>query len=274
MTETPGTEPGQTPGRRPAERYPFLDHPGPIPFAHRGGIDYPPNAGIENTVAAFANAIDLGYRYIETDVHATADGKVVVFHDHTLDRVTDASGPIAARTLDELRKVRVGGKEPIPTLEEILATFPDIRFNIDVKVAAVIRPMAEVVEAMKAHDRICVSAFSGRRLRRARRLLPRVASGLEPSGVALRRMPLPRFLTTLLVADTPCIQVPPRWGAFQIVTPTFVDRAHAAGKQVHVWTIDDAAEIHRLLDLGVDGIMTDRPDILRDTLIERGQWVS
>lgn len=257
-----------------SRHYPFLDHPGPIPFAHRGGALYAPNIGIENSMAAFANAIELGYRYLETDVHATADGVLIAFHDPTLDRVTDRTGRIADLPYAEVARARIAGREPIPTLADILGTWPDIRVNIDVKHENAIRPLAETVAKTNAHDRICVSSFSGHRVKAVHRLLgPRVVTGAAPLGVALLTLPLPHLLGRLLLSDAACVQVPLSFRGYRIVTPGFIARAHALGKQVHVWTIDDPVVMNDLLDMGVDGIITDRIDILRDVLTTRGQWV-
>jgi glycerophosphoryl diester phosphodiesterase len=257
----------------PSRNYPFLDHDGPLAFAHRGGATYAPNVGIENSMAAFANAVELGYRYLETDVHATADGVLVAFHDDDLDRVTDRTGRIGDLPWSEVAKARIGGREPIPTLEDILGTWPDIRVNIDVKEENAIRPLVEAVVKTDAHDRICVSSFSGHRIKAVRRLLgPRVATGLAPAGVAVLALPLPRWLAAVLVSHAPCVQVPIGYRDLRLVTPGFVARAHALGKQVHVWTIDDPARMNALLDIGVDGLITDRIDLLRDVLVARGQW--
>lgn len=255
-------------------KYAFLDHPGPIPFAHRGGAGIPENVGIENTIRAFANAVQLGYRYLETDVHATSDGVPIVFHDHTLDRVTDHHGVVAALSLAEARQVSVGGVEPIPTLVEALETFPEARFNIDVKTELVVPPLVDIVNRMNARDRVCISSFSGRRLLLVRRMLgPGVATSLSPREIATRLLPSPLSLAQRLTTAGPCVQVPVGYGKLRIVTPDFLTRVHAAGKQVHVWTINDAGSMHELFDMGVDGIITDRPDILREVLAERGQWV-
>jgi hypothetical protein len=167
------------------------------------------------------------------------------------------------------------GREPIPLLEDILGTWPDARVNIDVKEANAIEPLVRVVERTNAYGRICVSSFSGRRIKRARKLLgPEVASGLAPLGIALVRLPLPHILGRLLVADVPCVQVPVSYYGFRVLTRGFVNLAHALGKQVHVWTVDDPDEMRALLDLGVDGLITDRIDTLRDVLTERGQWAT
>lgn len=218
---------------------------------------------------AFANAVELGYRYLETDVHSTADGVLVAFHDDTLDRVTDRNGRIADLPWSEVSRARIGGREPIPRLEEILDAWPRVRVNIDVKEAQAIAPLAAVVGRTNAEERVCVGSFSWSRMRQARRALgPGVATSFTPLDVLLLMIPLP---LGALIAGAPCVQVPARRDGLRIVTRPFVERAHRMGRQVHVWTVDDAAEMRELLDLGVDGLMSDRIDVLRDVLAERGR---
>jgi glycerophosphoryl diester phosphodiesterase len=253
----------------------FLDAPTPLAFAHRGGATYPPNVGVENSMAAFRRAIDMGYRYLETDVHATADGVLVAFHDDTLDRVTDRHGLVAELPWAEVSRARIGGREPIPRLEELLEAWPRARLNIDVKAEAAIEPLVDVLARAAAGDRVCVSSFSGRRLRRLRRLLgPDVATSFAPPDVARLMLPLPAWLARAVLVDARCVQVPVSNGRVRIVTPAFVQRAHRLGRHVHVWTVDGADEMRALLDIGVDGLMTDRIDVLRDVLVERGRWPS
>jgi glycerophosphoryl diester phosphodiesterase len=263
---------------RPRTGFPFLDdgldQPGSVlAFAHRGGALHPEIEGLENTMAAFQHAVDLGYTYLETDVHATRDGALLAFHDAVLDRVTEREGPIAELEYAEVAEALIGGREQIPTLASLLEKFPDARFNIDLKSEAAVQPLVALVESMQAHDRVCVGAFSPRRIRRFRALVgDRVATAATPPGVVAFR-----FLPTValpVVRRNPAavLQVPHRRGPLAVVTRELVARAHALGKHVHVWTIDDPAEMHELLDLGVDGLMTDRTDLLRDVLIERGQW--
>jgi glycerophosphoryl diester phosphodiesterase len=257
--------------RQPAlPAYAFLDHHGPIAFAHRGGAA----SGLENSLTAFARAVDLGYRYLETDVHATADGVLLAFHDHTLDRVTDRRGRVADLPWAEVRRARIGGSEPIPTLEELLGTWPDVRVNIDVKDSPAIGPLSEVIRRTSALDRVCVASFSERRLTAVRRLLgPRLCTALGPRRVALLRAASShRLMHAMAPRRIPCAQVPDRLGLLRVVTPRLVDLAHGQGLRVHVWTVDDAAEMRRLLDLGVDGIMTDQIDTLRQVLLDRGCW--
>ncbi|MPZ61859.1 MAG: glycerophosphodiester phosphodiesterase [Propionibacteriales bacterium] len=259
---------------RTAGDFAYLDHEAPLAFAHRGGALYPPNVGIENSMAAFQAAVDLGYRYLETDVHATVDGVVLAFHDSSLDRTTDGSGQVAGLTYDEVSGCKIGGREKIPTIAELLVTWPDVRLNIDVKEPGAIEPLIRVLRQHRAFDRVCLASFSIRRIHRIRRLAgPDVATAYGPFGVAALWLAPGRALRRwLLRRPVPCVQVPRRVGPFELVTEGFVNRAHELGRQVHVWTVDDATEMRELLDLGVDGIITDRIDTLREVLTSRGQW--
>ncbi|MGW5129501.1 glycerophosphodiester phosphodiesterase [Streptomyces sp. NPDC004069] len=248
--------------------HPYLDHPGPIPFAHRGGAA----DGLENTVAQFRQAARLGYRYMETDVHATADGRLVAFHDTTLDRVTDGAGRIADLPWDEVRQARVAGREPVPLFAELLETFPEVRWNVDVKAEPALRPLLDLIEQTNAWDRVCVGSFSEARVVRALRLAgPRLATSYGTRGVLalrLRSWGLPAVPRRSAVAA----QVPVSQYGVPVVDRRFVRTAHARGLQVHVWTINEPALMHRLLDLGVDGIMTDHIDTLRKVMEDRGVW--
>jgi glycerophosphoryl diester phosphodiesterase len=265
---------------RPRTGFPFLDtgldQPGSVlAFAHRGGAFHPEIEGLENTLAAFRHAVELGYRYLETDVHATRDGVLLAFHDRALDRVTDRTGSIADLPYDEVADALVGGREQVPTLARLLEEFPHARFNIDIKSAAAVEPLAELIEAHGSHDRVCVGSFSERRLARFRRRIgPRVATSCGPVAVGvIRAAPGRAGVDVLTRGRGDVLQVPHRRGRLTVVTEEFVARAHRTGRPVHVWTVDDPAEMHHLLDLGVDGIMTDRTDVLRDVLEQRGQWM-
>lgn len=251
----------------------YLDAPTPLPIAHRGGAKLPANAGLENTLVAFRNATELGYRFLETDVHASRDGVVFAFHDETLDRVTDQQGAIAELSADEVRGARIGGSEPVPELSELLKAFPQARFNIDVKSDHAVEPTLDVLRSHDALARVCLAAFSGKRLSRIRELEPAVATSLAPNEVALLRLaPLAALQSLGARRGAVCVQVPRTRYGITVVNSAFVRRAHACGLQVHVWTIDDASAMTELLGLGVDGIVTDRPDRLRDVLHERGEW--
>ena len=244
----------------------FLDHPPPLAFAHRGGSSHFP----ENSWKAFEHAAGLGYTYLETDVHATADGTVVAFHDKTLDRVTDSKGAIASLTAAQVATARIAGTEPIPLLADLLMAWPDRRFNLDVKDEPVIAPLVAVLRDTNAWDRVCITSFSGRRLAATRRLLPRpVCMATPPAAVAAIKAGMPAGILARQFArlGIRCAQVPVR-----VVTGSFVRRCHAAGLQVHVWTVNDPAVMASMLDLGADGIMTDQTATLRDVLLSRGQW--
>ncbi|MFG3104202.1 glycerophosphodiester phosphodiesterase [Streptomyces sp. NPDC048182] len=249
-------------------RHPYLDHPGPIAFAHRGGSA----DGLENTARQFRRAVAAGYRYLETDVHATRDGRLVAFHDDTLDRVTDGAGRIAELPWDEVRHARVGGAEPVPLFEELLSTLPGARWNIDVKAEAALAPLLELIERTAAWDRVCVGSFSEGRVARARRLAgPRLATSYGTRGVLALRL-RSWGLPVLPLRSAVAAQVPESHAGVPVVDRRFVRAAHARGVAVHVWTVNDPARMHRLLDLGVDGIMTDHIDTLREVMADRGVW--
>jgi glycerophosphoryl diester phosphodiesterase len=257
-----------------ADQHPFFDNGGlPLAFAHRGGALTGDNLGLENTMLAFESAVRLGYRYVETDVHATADGRLIAFHDPTLDRTTDRLGRITDLTYDQVSRALIGGREALPLLHEVLTSWPELRLNVDAKSAGAIDPLVRVVTEHRAWHRVCLASFSPVRLRRIRSALgPRVATSYSALGVAGLRL-LPTALARRVVAgEGHAAQVPVRRGPLDVVTPAFVARAHELGKHVHVWTVDEPAEMRRLLDLGVDGIMTDRIDLLRDVLVARGSW--
>ncbi|RYP87100.1 glycerophosphodiester phosphodiesterase [Nocardioides guangzhouensis] len=261
--------------KRPRTGYAYLDEPrGVLAFAHRGGAFHPEIEGLENSLAAFRHAVDLGYRYLETDVHVTRDGVLMAFHDRVLDRVTDGTGEVARLSRDEIREARIGGRENVPTLGELFDTFPGVRFNIDIKAPGAVRPLADFLAAREAWDRVLVGSFRPRSLEEFRSLTDgRVATGAHPrEAAAYAGLPSGRLAAALTRGGPVAVQVPYRRGRVAITTAGLVRRAHAAGLHVHVWTIDDPAEMHELLDLGVDGLMTDRTDILRDVLVERGQW--
>ena len=251
----------------------YLAGQGPRAFAHRGW-HVGDLAGCENTLAAFQRAVDEGYRYLETDVHATADGVLVAFHDFRLDRVTDSRGRIQDLTWDQIRGALIGGREPIPLMAEVLDRFPQTRFNIDPKSDRAVAPLIDLLRVSGAVDRVGLGSFSDRRLATLRAALgPSVAMSLGPQAVG-RLAGGARLGLTSNPAPAVAAQVPVRFGLIPVVTAGFVQAAHRAGIEVHVWTVDRATEMHQLLDLGVDGIMTDRPDTLREVLVDRGQWAA
>lgn len=260
--------------------HPFLAHSGaagePVAMAHRG---FSPE-GAENSMAAFRAAVALGYRYLEADVHTTADGVLLLFHDETLDRVTDGSGRVSELSAETVAKARIAGTEPVPLLAELVEEFPEVRLNLDVKDWNSVETLAAAIEQYGLHDRVLIASFSDRRRRAVLRRLSRPAA--SSAGMASNALfvllgpllpaPLLRRVAARALRDVHALQVPVRYGAVTVVTAGFVRRAHRHGLHVHVWTINEPAEMHRLLDLGVDGIVTDRADLLKAVLQERGQW--
>ena len=227
-------------------------------------------------MAAFRAAVELGYRYLETDVHTTADGVLLVFHDPSLDRVTDGTGRISRLPAGTVATARIGGREPIPLFRELASAFPGVRLNLDVKDWSSVPSLAAAIEQHGVHDQVLVASFSDRRRRAVQNRLSRpVAGSAGIVGNALFTVlgpVLPARAIRRALRGVHALQVPVRYGAIRVVTPGFVRRAHRHGLQVHVWTINDPAEMRRLLDLGVDGIVTDRADLLKQVLQDRGQW--
>ena len=258
----------------------FLSQPGPVAVAHRGGAGEAP----ENTLEAFEIAITLGYTYIETDAHLTRDGVLVAFHDERLDRVTDRRGAIAELGIAEVEAADAGyrfspdggGSFPfrgrgirVPRLEETLMRWPAVRVNIDPKSDTCVGPLAALLDRLDAWERVCVGSFSDRRLRRIReRGHGRACTSMGPRAVALARLVSTFGAMPRLGAD--CIQVPLRRGPVPIVTKRFVEAAHRARLAVHVWTINDEDTINELLDLGVDGVMSDRIRLLGEVFARHG----
>jgi len=247
----------------------------PLALAHRGFS----REGLENSTAAFRAAVGLGITHLETDARATADGTVLLFHDDTLDRVTDARGRISGLSAAQVSRAKIGGREAIPLLEDILREFPDARLNIDVKDRHAVAPLAGVIERCAAHERVLITSFSDRRRRAVlQRLSRRTASsaGIFLTAVfALAGPILPRRWLAKMMHDVDALQVPVRYGPLELLTPGFLARARRLGLQVHVWTVNDPGEMERLLDLGghgVDGIVTDRADLLKEVFEKRGQW--
>jgi glycerophosphoryl diester phosphodiesterase len=242
----------------------YRDARGPLAIAHRGGA----GLAAENTLEAFARSYGLGLRYLETDVRMSADGELVAFHDARLGRVTDDSGLLRRRTMAELSELAVLGGGPIVSLAELLSRFPDARFTIDVKEPRTIAPLAALLRETEAAHRVCIAGMRGGWLARLRELTsPELTTALswrELARLAARSAPTDR--------DGVFAHVPLRLGRMRVYTDELLTRAHGRGIRVIVWTVNDSTTMHRLLDRGVDGIITDRPDVLREVLLARGQW--
>lgn len=230
----------------------------------------------ENSMAAFQYCVDLGYRYLETDVQLTADGVVVAFHDLSLNRLTGLAGRIADTRWDELAEIKNDTVPAISRLDDILDTWPQINLNIDAKTADVVEPLADLVVRRSAQSRVCLTSFSDARIARLRTLVgPDAITGVGRAGVGLlRAASYAGRRGTMLQTPGHCVQVPVTVRGKTLVDARFVTLVHELGKQVHVWTIDDPDEMSRLIDMQVDGIMTDRPEVLKQVLQKRGFWTT
>lgn len=242
-------------------------------LAHRGLVPHDAEGIVENSLAALAAAQAAGVSYVESDCHLTADGVVVLFHDDDLSRVTRDQRPIRdvpIRELDELMSTRGG----LVTLAQAFDAFPTLRFNLDVKAEDAADPVGR--EVARHSERVLLTSFSDARRRRA--LAAAAQEGGDPAtsagtsttarvvaAVASRSARLVRRA----LAGVDALQVPERRGRVRIVTPRLIDAVHRAGAEVHVWTVNDPDDMRRLLDLGVDGLVTDRADVARDVVLAR-----
>jgi len=235
-------------------------------------------------MAAFQGAVQLGCRYLETDLHTTRDGAMVTIHDDTVDRISDGSGPVHALSLAELKRLDAGyrfspdggqtfpfrGKGvTVPTLAEVTQAFPDIYLNLDIKQKEppMVEALVTFIEEQGTQDRILVGSFDEGILKEFRqRTGDRVATSAASQEARLFWLASRLGLTRFLRPSYDALQVPPRHGPFSVVDRRFVQTAHRLGIEVHAWTVDESEEMSRLLSLGVDGLMSDRPDLLLDVL--------
>jgi glycerophosphoryl diester phosphodiesterase len=292
-TATPASasEPASLPSTTPAPRLapprptrPYVRHDRPLFFAHRGGSLLAP----ENTLTAFRRGAELGADALELDIQLTRDGEVVVMHDPQVDRTTNGVGPVSSFTSDELRRLDAGYRftpdggqtypfrergVTVPSLREVFETFPDLRINIDLKESNPQREQAlwRLIQEQRAEDRVLAASFVYAPLVRFRRL-----TGARVTTSATRRE-LIWFLAAatsgrlgFLRPSYDALQVPETHRGIRIVSPKMLAAAHRLGLDVHVWTVDDSSDMRRLLDWGVDGVMSDRPDLLAAVLAERG----
>jgi len=233
-------------------------------FVHRGGDE----KKTENTLEAFQYSSDLGFTFMETDVQFTKDGQVVVFHDIDLKRIAGLEKKISELSLKEIKSIDLIGGGKIPTLDDLLSSFKNLRFNIDIKVDSAVDKTVDIIKSHDALNRTCLAAFSSKRLNRIRILAGRDActsmGQLEVSKLIMRSWGLPFDKQPGMCAQVPTAQ----WG-IPVVTEAFIEEAHRQDKLVHVWTIDDPEEMHNLIKKSVDGLMTDKPSILKKVLIEQ-----
>ena len=247
----------------------------PRVFAHRGlaaATEWSEGAP-ENTLLSFAAALGVGVSYIETDVHGSRDGVAVVSHDPDLTRLAGIPSAVSDYTIAELREIDLGFGQGFCSLAEALDAFPETRFNIDLKSADAVQPAVDAILAANAVGRVLVTSFSEVRRLAAVRQLPGVATSTGATrfaaALAAGKLAFGPLLRRAL-RDVDCVQVPVNYGPVAITTPPMIRRLHRAGVEVHVWTINDELTMHALLDLGVDGLVTDRADLAMKVLESRG----
>jgi glycerophosphoryl diester phosphodiesterase len=276
--DKPGTDPMATSERPDRPTHPYFGE-GLLRFAHRGGSKRWP----ENTLFAFENAYALGYRWIETDVHRTKDGRIVIFHDETLGRTTDGRGRVEDHTLGELQRLDAafrfspdGMHHPyrgqgitVPHLEEAFALHEDLHLNLEMKGRdpRIAEALWDFIEAHGVHDRVLVASAQDALTERFREVADdRVVTSAGARGILRFWMAVRSRTHRFLNVPFQALQVPPTHERLRVVDERFIEAAHQHGLKVHVWTIDDPLEMRRLHRLGVDGIMTDRPEVLLHTL--------
>ena len=237
--------------------HPFFEGYNFLGFVHRGGAE----EATENTLEAFQFSSDMGFTFMETDIQGTKDGEIVVFHDHDLGRMAGINKKIEDLTYKEVKEIELVSGGGIPSLNELLSSFPNLRFNIDFKTANTIVKGVEIIKEHNAIKRVCLASFSLSRLKKIRELVgPDCCSSMSQLEVVyqlLKSINLPSPLVNGFCAQVPTSQ----WGV-PIVTKRFIDYVHKENKFVHVWTINTKSEMEKLIELGVDGLMTDRPSVL------------
>jgi glycerophosphoryl diester phosphodiesterase len=249
--------------------HPFLDLGAPLALAHQGGAKEAP----DNSSEAFANAHRLGYRYLDIDLQVTSDGVAVAHHDDTLERVTGLTGAVADRTWDELSDARLPNGEPLARFEELCDTYPDAFWNIELKSDHAIGPTVELIRRRGLGSRVCLSTFSDQRMWKLRRALSGSGAATSTPKYATLWLRVSSYVTFLPYRTAAHVsQAPVERKGMTVLDERFVRRAHDAGVAVIAWTIDEPDEMHRLLDLGVDGINTDVPTKLKSVLEQRGEW--
>ncbi len=259
---------------QPAPDYPFFVNPGPLVIAHQGGDGVRPS----NTLASFEYAASLGVDVLEMDIHSTADNVLVVMHDATVDRTTDGTGAIHQMTLAQLKQLDAGYDWPyegetfpfrgqgitVPTLEEIFQAFPQWRMNIEIKQQepSIVTPLCQLLAQYQMKERVLIASFHGETMREFRQNCPGVATSMVEDEIrpffALNLL----FLSAIYQTPGKAFQVPEYSGDLHVVTERFIQNAQSHNVDVHVWTVNETADMQRMLDLGVNGIITDYPDRL------------
>ena len=252
----------------------------PVPIAHRGSRYLWP----ENTMLAFEGAVGMGYSHVETDLRMTRDGVLVCLHDSTVDRTTDGRGPVAGMSFAEVSGLDAGFRHAgaegfpfrrrgigVPRFEDLVTGFPSLRVVVDLKADGMAKALGGLIDLHGLHDRVIVGSYHDRRIDELRRV---TGGGVATStGSALTRMWLVASrLGRAAAGNASALQVPTQIRGMRVVDERLVRAAHRWGLQVHAWTVNHPSEMTRLLDMGVDGLVTDRPDLLRQVLIKRAEW--
>ena len=215
-------------------------------FVHRGDT----SIFLENTIEAFQSAVSLGYLYLETDLRETSDGKIITFHDPNLKRITGANITISETKFSDIRMRRLPSREIIPTIDELLEEFPDSFFNMDLKVNQIEEKVLKKINSHNALERVCLGSFNSKVIKKINSLEPKILTSMGISQVIMYKFFQKKNISKL-------IQIPTRWNGIKVITKKFIDRLHNDGLKVHVWTVNKETEMQSLIDLGVDGIMTD-----------------
>ena len=238
-----------------------------LAFAHRGGNEFAP----ENSFRAFKSAVDIGYKYLETDVHLTKDGFLIAFHDDTLDRVTDKSGLIRDLTLSEIKKAKIAGTDEIPLLSELLNSFTDCFFNIDCKVDETVQPLINLINNKDFINRVCIGSFSQKRINFIRKSLGKeVKTSMGPAEVILSK-----FLSYTSLGynfKSSYTSIPIRRYGINLLDESNINYLKSNNQKVIAWTINDEDQMKMLINIGIDGIMTDNLTLLKKVLIEESLW--
>ncbi len=238
-----------------------------LAFAHRGGNELAP----ENSFRAFKSAVDIGYKYLETDVHLTKDGFLIAFHDDTLDRVTDKSGLIRDLTLSEIKKAKIAGTDEIPLLSELLNSFTDCFFNIDCKVDETVQPLINLINNKDFINRVCIGSFSQKRINFIRKSLGKeVKTSMGPAEVILSK-----FLSYTSLGynfKSSYTSIPIRRYGINLLDERNINYLKSNNQKVIAWTINDEDQMKMLINIGIDGIMTDNLTLLKKVLIEESLW--
>tara|TARA_Y100001935_G_C17270614_1_gene491719 strand:+ start:397 stop:1143 length:747 start_codon:yes stop_codon:yes gene_type:complete len=245
--------------------HPFFEDYSFFGFVHRGGDE----VETENTIEAFKYSSDLGFVFIETDVQATKDGHVVIFHDASLKRMAGVNKSINELTLKEINEINLLGGGKIPLLSEALETFPDLRFNIDIKTEDALEETIQIIKKMNFLDKTCLASFSSSRLKRIKNLAGPEAC-ISSGQMDIFKMMCQSIGIELQATMSQCAQIPVKQWGVPVLTKRFIETAKKQNKFVHVWTIDDIDQMFELIEFGVDGLMTDKPSVLKEAMLKKG----